>query len=196
MRWQIAQEARWRGLFRERHAAFFPDAEVSDDIAATIKRDDIAVVDLTPHPEVRAPLIEAALNARKHVLSQKPFALDLAPGERLADLADRQGVMLAVNQNGRWAPHLSFIREAVRSGLLGTLQSVHVTIAWDHGWVADTQFNEVEDLILYDFAIHWCDFLASLTGPVTSVFATRARAAGQQARPPLLAQVLAEFPGG
>jgi predicted dehydrogenase len=131
------------------------------------------------------------------VLWQKPLVLDLALGGRLADLAEWQGVMLAVNLNGRWAPHLGYIREAVRSGLVGALQSVHVAIAWDHSWIADTHFNDVDDLILYDFAIHWLDFLASLIGPTaTSVRATRARASDQRAKPPLLAQVLVEFPHG
>ena len=34
-------------------------------------------------------------------------------GERLAELADRQGVQLAVNQNARWAPHFGYLRPAV-----------------------------------------------------------------------------------
>ncbi len=105
--------------------------------------------------------------------------------------------MLAVNQQGRWAPHLSFMREAVRQGLIGELQSVHLAMHWDHSWIAGTHHETVDDLILYDFAIHWFDFLASLIGPsATSVFATRARAAGQAARPPFLAQALVEFPAG
>jgi predicted dehydrogenase len=182
---------------KARRDEFFPRAEITTDIEGTITRDDIAVVDLTPHPDVRAPLIEAAINAGKHVLSQKPFVLDLALGQRLADLADKRGVMLAVNQNGRWAPHLSFMREAVRQGLVGKVQSVHIAIAWDHSWVAGTHFEEIEDLILYDFAIHWFDFLASLIGPTaTSVRAIRARAPGQKPKPPLLAEALVEFPDG
>ena len=102
-----------------RRDAFFPEAEATDDVAGTIARPDIAVVDITTHPEDRAPLIEAALDAGKHVLSQKPYVLDLAIGERLADLAEARGLMLAVNQQGRWAPHLAFMREAVRQGLVG-----------------------------------------------------------------------------
>jgi predicted dehydrogenase len=180
-----------------RRDAFFPKAEASEDVAATIARDDIAVVDLTPHPQARAGLIEAALLAGKHVLSQKPFVLDLATGERLAALAEARGLQLAVNQNGRWAPHLSFMREAVRQGLIGRVQSVHIAMAWNHGWVAGTHHDEIDDLILYDFAIHWFDFLASLIGDAaTSVFATRARGLEQAAKPPLLAQSLVAFPDG
>ena len=122
----------------ERRDAFFPQAEATDDIAGTLARPDIAVVDLTPHPAERAPMIEAALRAGKHVLSQKPFVLDLDTGERLADLAATQGRMLAVNQNGRWAPHLSWMREAVRAGLVGEVQSVHLSVHWDHSWIAGT----------------------------------------------------------
>ena len=181
----------------KRRDEFFPDAEATADIAGTLARDDIAVVDLTPHPDVRGPMIRAALSNNKHVLSQKPFVLNLAEGESLAELADRRGVVLAVNQQGRWAPHLSFMRESVRRGLIGKLQSVHIAMAWDHSWVADTHFNEIDDLILYDFAIHWCDFLASLIGrTATSVFATRARAPEQKAKPALLAQILVAFPDG
>jgi predicted dehydrogenase len=180
-----------------RRDAFFPEAEATDDVAGTLAREDIAVVDITTHPEDRAPLIEAALRAGKHVLSQKPFVLDLAVGERLVDLAEARGLVLAVNQQGRWAPHLSFMREAVRAGLVGEVQSVHIAMHWDHSWVAGTPHDKVDDLILYDFAIHWLDFLASLVGDgATSVYATRARARGQSPRPPMLAQALVEFPGG
>ena len=180
-----------------RRDAFFPQAEATDDVAGTIARPNIAVVDITTHPEDRAPLIEASLNAGKHVLSQKPYVLDLTVGERLADLADARGLMLAVNQQGRWAPHLSLMREAVRRGLVGQVQSIHIAMHWDHSWVTGTHHDQVNDLILYDFAIHWFDFLASLIGPTaTSVYATLARAQEQTPRPPMLAQALVAFPNG
>jgi predicted dehydrogenase len=181
----------------ERRDAFFPQAEATDDIAGTLARPDITVVDITPHPDTRAPMIEAALKAGKHVLSQKPFVLDLDQGHRLCDLADAQGLHLAVNQNGRWAPHLSYMREAVRAGLLGQVHSVHLSVHWDHSWIKGTAFERIEDLILYDFAIHWFDFLVSVIGPVvTNVMATRGYAAGQDVAAPFLSQTLVEFPGG
>ena len=102
-----------------RRDAFFPDAEVTTDAAELLARDDLSAVDLTPHPADRAPLVEAALVAGVSVLSQKPLALDLARARALAELAERCGTTLAVNQNGRFAPHLAWIREAVRAGLVG-----------------------------------------------------------------------------
>jgi predicted dehydrogenase len=182
---------------KARRDEFFPGAEATDDIARTLARDDIAVVDLTPHPAERHALIERALAAGKHVLSQKPFVVDLDAGARLADLADRNGVLLAVNQNGRWAPHLAWMREAVRAGLVGDVQSVAITIDWHHGWIKGSSFEAIDDLILYDFAVHWFDFLASLIGDrAASVYAITARARGQEVRPPLLAEALVAFAGG
>ena len=180
-----------------RRDEYFPEAEATSDIAGTLTRDDIAVVDITPHPAERYGMIETALGAGKHVLSQKPFVIDLDAGARLCDLADEKGVRLAVNQNGRWAPHLSWMREAVRAGLVGDLHTVDVTIHWNHGWIKGTAFEDLQNLILYDFAVHWYDFLASLIGGrATSVFASRAHAASQPVRPALIAGSIVAFDGG
>ncbi len=178
-------------------AEFAPKARVTTDYRAILSDPSIDVVDITLHPADRPPIIEAALKAGKHVLSQKPFVLDLEEGYRLVQLARDNGVKLAVNQNGRWAPHLSWMREAVRAGLVGEVIGAHLSIHWNHGWIAGTPFDEIEDLVLYDFGIHWFDFLQSVTGNrARRVFASGGRAVGQQAKAPLLAQVLVELEGG
>ncbi len=180
-----------------RRAQFFPAAEASDDIQGTLERPDIDIVDLTPHPSERLPLINTSLNAGKHVLSQKPFVLDLDDGLRLVELAEAKNLKLAVNQNGRWAPHFSWMREAVRNGLIGEILSVHLSVHWDHGWIKGTAFETVDDVIFYDFAIHWFDFLTSLIGGrAKSVFASVERTSSQNLRPPMLAQAMVRFDGG
>jgi predicted dehydrogenase len=180
-----------------RRDAFFPNAEATSDIDGALTRIGIDIVDITTHPAERVSMIERALQAGKHVLSQKPFVLDLDVGRHLADLAGTAHVKLAVNQNGRWAPHFAYMREAVRCGIIGELITCHTAVHWNHGWIKGTPFDEIDDLIFYDFAIHWFDFLASLIGGrARSVYATRARAAGQDVAPPLLAQALVGWQGG
>ena len=180
---------------RERQAAYFPEAQVYTAYHDVLRRDDIEVVDVATHPAERAPIVEAALQARKHVLSQKPFVLDLAAGERLVELADRQGVRLAVNQNGRWAPHYAYLQQAIRQGLLGDLTSATLTVHWDHSWVVGTPFDAIYDLILYDYAIHWFDIVTCFFGDQHPhrVFAATTHATGQRPHPPLLAHVLIEY---
>lgn len=180
-----------------RRDEFFPEARITADPQDLIADPAIPVLDITPHPADRVPLVEAALRAGKHVLSQKPFVLDLPTGRRLADLADENGVVLAVNQNGRWAPHFAWMRTVVRQGLVGDLHSVHLSVHWDHGWIRGTPFEDIPDLLFIDFGIHWFDFLSSLLGDrEAEVFATLTHAAGQEARPPFLGQALVRFDGG
>ena len=177
-------------------AQFYPGARTTASFEEVVADPEVEVVDITPHPEDRLPMVEAAIRAGKHVLSQKPFVLDLADGERLVEMAEAEGVVLAVNQNGRWAPHLSYIREAARAGLLGEVTALHAAVHWDHGWVAGTPFDAIPELILHDFGVHWFDFAASVIGRAETVYATAGRAAGQAAKVPLLASALLRWEGG
>jgi predicted dehydrogenase len=104
------------GRAHARREAYFPSACVTDDFDSLLRDPNVRVLDLTAHADVRLDLMRRALNAHKHVLSQKPFVENLDDGRELVELAERRGLKLAVNQNGRWAPHLAYIREAVREG--------------------------------------------------------------------------------
>lgn len=178
-------------------AEFCPTARIEEDWKAILSNPDIDVVDITLHPEHRTEITRAALLAGKHVLSQKPFVTDLDIGMDLVKLAQDQGVKLAVNQNGRWAPHFAYMREAARAGHIGDILSVHVAVHWTHGWTAGTPFDQIRDLILYDFGVHWFDFVNSIVGTrATSVFASSTRATGQANTVPLMAQAMVRMDGG
>jgi len=180
-----------------RQAEFYPTAEIFTDYRDLLANGEIDVVDIATHPSERVALIEAALRAGKHVLSQKPFVTDLDTGERLVALADEVGRKLAVNQNGRWAPHFAYMRLAVQEGLIGNVLGAHLGVHWSHDWVAGTPFDNVHHVVLYDFAIHWFDILSCFMGEKTAtrVYASLARAEGQTAKPPLLGQALIEYEG-
>lgn len=186
-----------REAAEKRRDEYFPQAKVFTDYREMLKLADVEVVDVTTHPEIRGPIVADCLAAKKHVLSQKPFVLDLDEGERLATLADKHGVLLAVNQNARWAPHFSYIREAVKAGLVGELASVHCGVHWDHSWVRGSAFERVYHLIMYDFAIHWFDLLATLMGEQRAmrVFASTVKSPSQDVMPALMGQASIEFPG-
>jgi predicted dehydrogenase len=180
----------------KRREEFYPDARVFTDYQEVLKLEEIEVVDITTHPEVRGPIIADSVEAGKHVLSQKPFVLDLDEGETLVDLADKRGVLLAVNQNARWAPHFSYMREAVQADLIGEVASVHCGVHWDHSWVRGTMFEKVYHLILYDFAIHWFDFLSTIMGKQKPlrIYASTAVSPTQDIMPALMGQAAIEYP--
>jgi predicted dehydrogenase len=182
---------------QNRRKQFFPKAAVYVDYRELLDRPDIEVVDIATHTIDRPPIVENSLRAGKHVLSQKPFASDLATGQRMVVLARRQKRLLAVNQNGRWAPHFSYVREAVWAGLLGELTGVNLSVHWDHTWVVGTRFDDMRHLIFYDFAIHWFDFLSTCMRdrPPLRVFASIARSAGQASKAALLGHAVVDFDG-
>lgn len=182
---------------RRRRDEFFPKAFVCGDFGELARRPDLEVIDVALHPEHRVAVIEAALAARKHVLTQKPFALDLDIAERLAGLAERHQVRLAVNQNGRWAPHFAYARAAFRAGLLGKIASVDFNLCFDHSWTIGTPFENIHHLILYDFGVHWFDLAACFLEEreLKSVYASVRRSCCQKARPPFLAAATIDADG-
>jgi len=183
-----------RAKAEKRREEFYPRAKTYSDYRQVLKRDDIEVVDIATHPDERLPIIRAAIAARKHVLSQKPFVIDLDEGKRLVEMAKRQNVKLAVNQNGRWAPHFSYIRHAIAAGLIGDVFAAHLAVHWNHNWIKGTHFEKVRHIVLYDFAIHWFDILTTfINRPARRVFASFTRSPSQQARPALLAEAQVEY---
>ncbi|GMV99594.1 MAG: hypothetical protein AMXMBFR84_07330 [Candidatus Hydrogenedentota bacterium] len=187
-----------RAKAEARRKTYYPKAAVYTEYRDLIKHTGIEVVDVATHPHGRPEIIRAAIRAGKHVLSQKPFVLDLNEGARLADLADAKGVRLAVNQNGRWAPHFAYMREAVKAGCIGDVNTVDFTLHWDHNWVVNTVFNNERHLLLYDFAIHWFDMAAVFfTGrKAIQVYASIARSRSQRPAPPLIGHAVVEFEDG
>ena len=185
-------------MARQRREEFFPKAEVFTDYRKLLKRDDVDVVDIALHPAPRAAVIEAALRADKHVLSQKPFVLDLGVGERLVKLAAQRRRKLAVNQNGRWSPYASYLNQAIRAGLIGEVQTVRMALNWDHTWIKGTPFEKIHHVVLYDFAIHWFDLAAMFFAgrKPLRVFAANAFAPGQKLKPPMIGSALMQFEGG
>ena len=174
----------------ERQKDYYPKAAVYTDYRELLDRDDIDVVDITPHPDQRAAIVEAAIKAGKHVLSQKPFVTDLKTGRKLVQLARRHNVKLAVNHNGRWAPHFSYMRQAIERGLIGDVLAVHFAVHWDHTFIKGTVFDKIRHIILYDFAIHWFDILNCFMGDRTprEVFASFTKTRTQKAKQRMLAQ--------
>ena len=177
---------------------FFPDALVTDNPEDIFALSSIDAIDIATHTRHRPPLLRRAIECGHHVLSQKPFVTDITVGEELIALAKDKGVVLCVNQNGRFAPHFSYIRELVTSGTLGNITGIHTQLHWNHTWIAGTPFAQMRDIVLYDFAIHWFDFVASLLPANVDATVTAFRGAPRVdlGLPALEATAVVEWSGG
>ena len=70
-----------------------------------------------------------ALKAGKHVLCEKPLALDAGEAAAMVELADQQGLVLAANHHLPGSPLHAKVRELVNDGLIGTVLSAKVAHA-------------------------------------------------------------------
>jgi predicted dehydrogenase len=131
--------------------------EVFDDLAKLLRHPEVEIVDIATHPGVRPALVREALAEGKHVLAQKPLAEDFDTARELVEEGERLGLLLAVNQNGRWAPAWRVATRLVEQGAVGDVVAVTHLYDHDYGFTLGTVFDEIEHLVLYDYSVHWFD---------------------------------------
>ena len=73
---------------------------------------------------LHVPLSIQAAEAGKHVLCEKPIALDANEASKLIEARDRAGVLIQEAFMVRYHPQWLRVRELVRNGRIGTLRSV------------------------------------------------------------------------
>jgi predicted dehydrogenase len=125
-----------------------------DDLLAD---DEIEIVDVATRPDVRPELIRRAVEAGKHVLAQKPLALDLAAALEVTEDAERRGVRVAVNQNGRWSPAWRIATLLIEQGAIGDVTAVTHLHDRPLPPLVGTHFDELEHFVIYDYSVHWID---------------------------------------
>src|SRR5918995_4374623 len=96
---------------------------------------EVDVVHLCTPNHLHLPLAEAALAAGKHVICEKPLALDAAGAQRLVDAATDWGLHAGVPFVYRYYPTVREARERVLSGETGALRLLHDTYLKD--WLTD-----------------------------------------------------------
>lgn len=130
---------------------------VHESLDSLLADDSIEIVDIATHPVERIDCVLRALDAGKHVLSQKPLAPDVPAAQKLVNAAAEKGLKLAVNQNGRWSPPWRITTLLIEKGLLGDVFAVTHIFDTDFHWITGTVFDNVKHWLLYDYAIHWFD---------------------------------------
>jgi predicted dehydrogenase len=130
---------------------------------------DIDVVHIcTPH-YLHAPIARMALEAGKHVVSEKPLATSLPDALDLLERAKASGRVHAVCYVYRYYAHVGQLRSWVAEGRLGQVHLAHGTYLADELLVAPSPWALEPDktgpwLTATDVGIHWFDLLEYVTG--------------------------------
>lgn len=69
----------------------------------------------------------AAMKRGKHVVVEKPFALNTAGADRAIDVAKQTGLVIAPFHNRRYEAHLQQVRNIISSGVLGEILQIRMT---------------------------------------------------------------------
>lgn len=112
------------------------------------------------------PLALRYLEAGKHVLLEKPMAMNTDEALRIAEAAEKHDRRLLVGHMWRFDPEVQFLREAVASGMLGTVvktkgYGIH-TLWGPSGWF--TRKELAGGGALADMGVHAIDTVRYLLG--------------------------------
>ncbi len=131
---------------------------------------DVDVVHICTPNHLHLPLAEAALAAGKHVVCEKPLALDAAGAQRLVDAAADSGRQAGVPFVYRYYPTVREARERVAGGQTGPVRLIHgaylqdwLLRADDGNWRVDEQLGGASRAFA-DIGSHWCDLAEFVSG--------------------------------
>ncbi|MDX8516261.1 Gfo/Idh/MocA family protein [Mesorhizobium captivum] len=138
---------------------FFPTFEAA---LSTIDTDAVLI---TADVRAHASLVELALETGKHVLVEKPFVSTAVEAERLADLADRYGLILMVSQNFRFFPAAISAARLVREQVLGPVGAVRIEFRRSLNCTPEEEsFYAFRQPLLEDLGIHHFDLMRMVLG--------------------------------
>jgi predicted dehydrogenase len=151
--------------------------DLSTDWQRFVQRDDLDLISVCTPTDLHHEQVLAALKAGKHVLCEKPVALDEASAREMAEVAEAAGVATAVCFEGRWSREKLPVWGMVDEGLLGDPYFARMTIAADYWHPSHAQQSEWMYRLdrgggyLLGMAAHDIDYLCCLFGEPEAVCA-------------------------
>jgi predicted dehydrogenase len=126
-----------------KQAEQFSIPHVCDDAGALLDRDDVDLVSICVPPKWHAELLVEALARRKHVLMEKPLAMDLAEADRMVDAAARSDRIVGVALVHRYLPVYPVLRDLLGGGAIGTIRRVRLSLG--RAMYGDSRFTRPDE---------------------------------------------------
>jgi len=157
----------------DQKAATFNIPSVYYDYKELLARDDIDAVTLPLPDQVHREVAVAALYAGKHVLCEKPMALNLDDCKAMVKAAKETGKQLMVGQIGRYTPAFVTAKEVLDSGIIGDLFFIESEYAHDYSKLSGMSGWRVtpEREPIIGGGCHAVDLIRMLAGNPEEVFA-------------------------
>jgi len=109
-------------IARQVEAHGLQDAFATTDHAELLARDDVDAVSLPLPDHLHAAFALEAIAAGKHVLCEKPLAMNSVEAGELLAAAEAAGIVHAVHMQRRYSPAARYVADLVAEGALGELR--------------------------------------------------------------------------
>jgi UDP-N-acetyl-2-amino-2-deoxyglucuronate dehydrogenase len=138
-------------------------------------RADVDYLDVCTFPGYRLACVELGARHSKHVLVQKPMAVDLGTAARMIAVAHDARIQLGVVSQHRFDDSVLFLKRAIEAGRLGRILQADAYVKWhrtDEYYARPVKGSWAGEGggALISQAIHQVDLLLSLAGAVEEVF--------------------------
>lgn len=136
---------------------------------------EIDAVSIATPPHLHFKIAMAALRNNKHVLCEKPLAMNAAEARQMANQAQKSGLVNMTNFEFKNIPHWLWVKDLLQKNYLGKLSRVQIN--WVTGGRANPRLpfiwqNEIKygGGVLFAFGSHIVNYIEWFFGPVKKVF--------------------------
>jgi len=129
--WEVAAICSRTREKAEKAAADGGIADIYTDPMELIRRDDLAAVSIITPPAAHHALSIAALRAGKHVLCEKPFALEAKQAREMLDAAEKSRRTAMIVHEFRHTPQRAYIKQVLNEGYIGKFQLCTIELFLD-----------------------------------------------------------------
>ncbi len=153
----------------------FPDIRLYDSGKAMAEDPNVDLVIVATPPNSHAAICVEMLSSGKHVVCEKPLALNRQETDRMVEAADRHGVHLSCHQNRRFDEDYLMIRKVLKENRIGDLFYLETFVGgFGHPCAHWHSHAPICGGTTYDWGAHYLDWIVGLIpDPVAAVTATR-----------------------
>ena len=163
-------------------ADHFHIGQVYDSLEQLLADPAVAIVDIAVPPQHQKEIVARAVSQGKHLLCQKPLSDRYQEAVEIVEMAEKAGVLLAVNQQMRWDPLIRASHLLLKRGWLGDPFAATIDISVFMDWRPWPWLLDVERLDLMYSTIHYFDSVRFLFGLPERIYCSGAHYLGQLVR--------------
>ena len=183
---------------RDRAGSDFPGVQAYESAELLADAADVDLVIVATPPDSHARLGLQMMRAGKHVICEKPLALNCRETDALKEMAAQQGVHLSCHQNRRWDPDYLAIKQSLADGLIGDLFYMESFVGgFQHPCGYWHSHAPISGGTSYDWGAHYLDWMVSLIPEqVASVVGSRHKRVWQDVTNADQERIQVRFSGG